>query len=169
MSQKEFYQTERLNVKLYADVELHALMLKLILSLLLKPNRGTLDPKYCEQYPINNGKENYLFILQKHFSREENSQVINHLVNESDSMQSKGMRRLIRLLCPKLFDISLYPKKTWKKLAEGAYGKVYQCETKIKEPKFVAIKQMDLPNDVSERCVLHDIFNEITCLEELRN
>ena len=27
---------------------------------------------------------------------------------------------------------------------------------------------MELPNDVYDRCVLHDIFTEITCLEEFR-
>jgi hypothetical protein len=27
---------------------------------------------------------------------------------------------------------------------------------------------MDLPNSIYDRCVLHDIFTEITCLEEFR-
>ena len=27
---------------------------------------------------------------------------------------------------------------------------------------------MDLPSDIYDRCVLHDIFTEITCLEEFR-
>lgn len=27
---------------------------------------------------------------------------------------------------------------------------------------------MDVPNDITDRCVLHDIFTEITCLEEFR-
>lgn len=32
----------------------------------------------------------------------------------------------------------------------------------------VAIKQMMVPSSIYDRCVLHDIFTEITCLEELR-
>lgn len=58
--------------------------------------------------------------------------------------------------------------KEWKKLAEGAYAKVYECQTNLNEPSTVAIKQMHLPNSIYDRCVLHDIFTEITCLEEFR-
>jgi hypothetical protein len=38
-----------------------------------------------------------------------------------------GMR-LLKLLCPSLFDLSLYNNgKNWRKLAEGAYGIVFEC------------------------------------------
>jgi serine/threonine protein kinase len=68
-----------------------------------------------------------------------------------------------------LFDLKLYNDgKDWKKLAVGAYGTVYECQTGLENPKSVAIKQMDLPSDIYDRCVLHDIFTEITCLEEFR-
>jgi hypothetical protein len=44
-------------------------------------------------------------------------------------------------MCPNLFDIRLYNnRKNWKKLAEGAYGKVYECKTNLISPKTVAIK-----------------------------
>jgi hypothetical protein len=72
-------------------------------------------------------------------------------------------------MCPQLFDLSLYNNgKDWKKLASGAYGVVYESKTNLVHPKSVAIKQMDLPAGISDRCVLHDIFTEITCLEEFR-
>lgn len=75
-------------------------------------------------------------------------------------------QRLLKLMCPQLFDLKLYNSgKDWRKLAVGAYGTVYECKTNLIQPKVVAIKQMDLPADISGRCVLHDIFNEITCLE----
>ena len=32
----------------------------------------------------------------------------------------------------------------------------------------MAIKQMQLPKSIYDRSVLHDIFTEITCLEEFR-
>jgi len=38
----------------------------------------------------------------------------------------------------------------------------------MSEPQTVAIKQMSLPVSIYDRCVLHDIFTEITCLEEFR-
>jgi len=41
-------------------------------------------------------------------------------------------------------------------------------ETPFKEPGVVAIKQLDFPASITDRCVLHDIFTEITCLEEFR-
>ena len=67
-------------------------------------------------------------------------------------------------MIPQLFDLKLYNDgKDWKKLAVGAYGTVYECQTGLENPKSVAIKQMDLPSDIYDRCVLHDIFTEITC------
>ena len=75
----------------------------------------------------------------------------------------------MKLLCTQLFDLSLYNGgRDWRKIAEGAYAKVYEGTTNLSEPQSVAIKQMLLPSSIYDRCVLHDIFNEITCLEELR-
>ena len=72
-------------------------------------------------------------------------------------------------MCPSLFDLSLYGNgQGWIKLAEGAYGVVYEVESCMAEPKAVAIKKMNQPQSIYDRCVLHDIFTEITCLEELR-
>jgi serine/threonine protein kinase len=77
--------------------------------------------------------------------------------------------RLLKLLCTQLFDITLYNNgKDWKKIAEGAYAKVFESKTNLVEPQHVAIKQLFLPKSIYDRCVLHDIFTEITCLEELR-
>jgi serine/threonine protein kinase len=45
---------------------------------------------------------------------------------------------------------------------------VYEVDSGMAEPKTVAIKQMQLPQSIFDRCVLHDIFTEITCLEEFR-
>lgn len=43
--------------------------------------------------------------------------------------------RLLKLLCSSLFDISLYNNgKEWKKLAEGAYAKVYESKTNLAQP-----------------------------------
>ena len=43
--------------------------------------------------------------------------------------------RLLKLLCPSLFDISLYNNgRGWRKLATGAYGTVYECQTNFSRP-----------------------------------
>jgi serine/threonine protein kinase len=36
------------------------------------------------------------------------------------------------------------------------------------DPKVVAIKSMSFPKSIYDRCVLYDIFTEITCLEKFR-
>jgi hypothetical protein len=44
-------------------------------------------------------------------------------------------QRLLKLLCPSLFDISLYNEgKGWVKIAEGAYGIVYEVALSVAEP-----------------------------------
>jgi serine/threonine protein kinase len=145
-------------------------MLSLSICLLLQPQRGTLDELYCHQYPIDNGKENVLYILHQHLCHEANNDVIQSLLEEVHNISPPlAGQRLLKLMCPQLFDLGLYNNgRDWKKLAVGAYGVVYECSTNVKDPSSVAIKKMDLPVDVYDRCVLHDIFTEITCLEEFR-
>lgn len=75
-------------------------------------------------------------------------------------------QRLLKLLTNSFTDVSNY--KNWKKINSGAYGVIYSCETNISEPNEVAIKEMNFPKSIYERCVLHDIFTEITCLENFR-
>lgn len=63
-------------------------------------------------------------------------------------------------------DISIYTE--WTKIAAGAYGTIFECRTNLADPQTVAVKTMSIPRSVYERCVLHDIFTEITCLENFR-
>jgi|688.fasta_scaffold548382_1 hypothetical protein len=50
-------------------------------------------------------------------------------------------QRLLKLLCPSLFDLSLYGGgKNWSKIAAGAYGIVYEVDLTMVEPKKVAVK-----------------------------
>lgn len=75
-------------------------------------------------------------------------------------------QRLLKLLCEDLNDTSMYHK--WTKLANGAYGVIYDCKTDLNYPQEVAIKITPFKESIYERCVLHDIFSEITCLEYFR-
>ena len=101
--------------------------------------------------------------MQKHLAASANQKIIPLL-----PAATKSQRRLLRLLCPSLFNLAFYKSGEMTKLAEGAYGKVYDSQTQLDNPSRVAIKVMAMPDDIRERCVLFDIFNEITCLEELR-
>ena len=106
---------------IYQDDELHVLMLSLMMCLLLKPARGTLDELYCSQFPIDNDSQNVLYLLHFHLSHQENQRIVPNLLKmvEKISPPLAGIR-LLKLLCPSLFDLSLYNNgKGWKKLASG--------------------------------------------------
>ena len=75
-------------------------------------------------------------------------------------------QRLLKLLASSFTDLTHY--LNWRKISAGAYGVIYACETDIEDPKEVAVKELSFPRSVYERCVLHDIFTEITCLENFR-
>ena len=72
-------------------------------------------------------------------------------------------QRLLKLLCIEFSNMNIYTDP--KKIATGAYGTVFECNTNLPEPKTVAIKQLSFPKSIYDRCVLHDIFTEISCLE----
>lgn len=134
-----YYKKERSMRPIYQDEELHSLMISLIVCLLLNPERGTLDDLYCSQYPLDNGKQNILFLLHHHLNHPKNNEasLINRImenVHKNVNPPLAGLR-LLKLLCSSLFDISLYNNgKEWKKIAEGAYAKVYESKTNLAHP-----------------------------------
>ena len=73
---------------------------------------------------------------------------------------------MLKLLCTTLTDMSMYTD--WEKINSGAYGVIFEAKTNLPDIQTVAIKQMALPSNIYSRCVLHDIFSEITCLEKFR-
>ncbi len=74
--------------------------------------------------------------------------------------------RLLKLHCARLFRPAMY--KDLVKLATGAYGSVYRGRTEGDDCD-VAVKLMTLPKAIHDRCVLHDIFTEITILDQHKN
>jgi len=104
-------------------------MLSLMMCLLLKPERGTLDELYCSQFPIHDDNQNILYLLHWHLSHPHNQQIVPGLLKRMEMVSPPlaGIR-LLKLMCPSLFDISLYNDgKGWNKLAAGQYGIVYEC------------------------------------------
>lgn len=158
---------ERSKRSIYKDPELHALMVGLLFELLLKPPRGVLDELYCSANPLDDGKQNVLYLLHFHLNHPLNQKILPQLftiVSEFQPLLSG--QRLLKLLCKSFFDASVYG--SWRKIAAGAFGTVFECATGLSSPPVVAIKQLSFPNSIYGRCVLYDIFNEISALQELR-
>lgn len=167
LTENTFYYSERRLRKIYDDDELHVLVLSLVISLLLTPNRGVLDELYCSQYPINNGKPNILYLLHFHLNHPSNQHILPVLLSKmSEISPYPAGQRLLKLLVIIFSNMEIYSDA--KKIATGAYGTVYQCSTNLAYPQTVALKQLSFPKSIYDRCVLHDIFTEITCLEYFR-
>ena len=163
---------------LYVHRELHYTILRIILLLIIVPETGTLDPMYCSQFPANDGMLNILWILHDHLNHPKNEAFAFRLISSDISPAAK---RLLRLTCYNLFDSALYPIKDntrFSLMAQGAYGSVYTgnvslvTEDNQSNQSFlipVAVKIQDKSKSIYDRCVLHDIFNEITVMERLAN
>jgi len=167
LSEDLFYYSERKLRKIYEDNDLHSLMISLMISLLLTPKKGTLDEHYTSQYPVDEGKPNIPYILHFHLNHPSNQHIPPLVLSRVVEISSfPAGQRLLKLLCISLSDMSIYTDR--RKIGGGAYGTVFECNTNLVEPKVVAIKETKFPNSIHDRCVLHDIFTEITCLEQFR-
>ena len=167
LTENLFYYSERKLRKIYEDDELHVLVLSLMISLLLTPNRGTLDEHYTSQYPIDDNKPNILYIMHFHLNHPSNQHILPLLLQRMAEINPyPAGQRLLKLLCISFSDMSIYTEK--KKIGGGAYGIVFECNTNLADPRTVAIKETKFPSSIHDRCALHDIFTEITCLEQFR-
>ena len=91
------YWTERRIRKIYSSKVLHAQSVLLILSLVLY--KGQLDPLYCDQMPIINGKLNVLYILHHHLNHPFNSSILPLLKKEVSIIKPyRAGERLLKLL-----------------------------------------------------------------------
>jgi serine/threonine protein kinase len=187
---KRTYAQDRENHKLYHDTDLHALMLQLIFSMLTTANE-TLDPLYTAQYPLVQKKLNIPFILHQHINWPENRTILPRL-QRGLLEHGTSAYRLFKLLCVNAFNPTAYANL--ERVATGAYGVVYFSQL-VETPRdddddedygdaagggaeddlrrkprvtSVAVKLMDVPHSVHDRCVLHDIFTEILILEHFR-
>ena len=158
---------ERTYRTIYKDKELHGLLIGLLFALLLKPPRGVLDDLYCSANPLDDNKKNTLYLLHFHLNHPLNQEILPLVFEVVKELRPPlAGQRLLKLLCKHFFDLSIYTG--WSKIATGAFGTVFECSTNLLNPKLVAIKQLEFPNTIYGRCVLYDIFNEISALQELR-
>ncbi|KAF4711146.1 hypothetical protein FOZ63_006010 [Perkinsus olseni] len=171
-----FYDCGRKCRRLYRSEELQEGVLQLLLLLLLSATRGTLDCRYSDQFPALNGKVNVLFMLSVHLSHKSNIRALRRLrhhegipsVRSCPSSPHRGVFRLLKLLAPGNFPQWIYADM--RVVGGGAFGTVYRCETVLDggDEEVVAVKLVSRNPNISDRCVLYDVFNEVTCLEEGR-
>ncbi|KRW99809.1 Protein kinase-like domain [Pseudocohnilembus persalinus] len=167
LNENIFYYSERRIRKIYSDKELHASVVALIISLLLTPQRGTFDDTYCSQNPVQDGKVNILYLLHFHLNHPSNQYILPLLLQKISYIKPyPSGQRLIKLLCSSFSDFSIYKK--WEKINAGAFGTIFSSQVQLATPFEVAIKQMSIPKQIFDRCVIYDIFSEITCLENFR-
>ncbi|EER20318.1 hypothetical protein Pmar_PMAR010052 [Perkinsus marinus ATCC 50983] len=154
LSPELFYDCGRRCRRLYRSEELQEGILRLLLLLLLSATRGTLDCRYCDQFPALNRKVNVLFILGVHLSHPANFGALRRLQHHEDMKVVGG----------------------------GAFGTVFRCETVLQreaaaaaadyddddDTEVVAVKLVNRNPNIRDRCVLYDVYNEVTCLEEGR-
>ncbi|KAH0569998.1 Kinase, Uni1 [Spironucleus salmonicida] len=166
-------ETEVPLIPIYYDDSLHFTVIKFILILITNPKTGGLDCNYVTQFPSNNGMVNIPVILHNHLNNDRNTKIVKQLIKEQFGM---SQRRLLRLLCFSQFNSEYYDTTKYKLLAKGAYGEVYSGNVNItknerqqKNAVPVAVKLQKLSNGLHERCVLHDLFQEITVLENIQS
>jgi len=75
-NERSFYLKERAKRPLYQDPHMHALVLSLIMCLLLKPQRGTLDELYSKKEPFLEGTQNVLYLLHFHLNNPSNYAIV---------------------------------------------------------------------------------------------
>ncbi|TNJ27574.1 Kinase, Uni1 [Giardia muris] len=162
----------------YVHQELHLALIKLILQLLIVPETDTLDARYCSQYPANEGMLNIPWMLGRHLNNEKNKCLIPQLAS---AQLSTGAQRLLRLTCYSLANAAfrcISSSEHFRLTAQGSYGSVYFGNIALATPGNASIQSFQLPVAVkiqrepvtgNDRCVVHDIFNEITIMERLGN
>lgn len=169
---------ERAQRPVYIHAGLHVSVVKLLLYLMVAKDTQTLDPLYTAQFPLNHGLMNGPWILHHHLNDRANAFVVLRLIAQD---LPDACRRILKLLSRSLFDVSLYPirdRARFRLIAQGAFGSVYAGSVSLSSAQNtstamfmtpVAVKVQTLAANSYDRCVLHDIFNEITIMERLAN
>lgn len=169
----------------YHDMVLHASILRLLLQLLVSP-AGALDLAYWQPFPVEVGLQNVEHLLTWHFAGRPGLAIPADLMQVLASAaagagQGVGVGggvgaarhtalvsvvRLLRLLSRSAFEASRYRDLTFQ--TRGAYGAIYRA--KATDPttgatEQVVIKSIEIPGSIYDRCVLPDVYGEVSILE----
>jgi len=101
--------------------------------------------------------------MMRHLSHQANSAIVPLLVERCRKLRQAVMR-LLKLLCSACFEPSAYFHRH--RITSGAYGTVYAAHPPQSGHE-VIVKLIDIPKRIHDRCVLRELFNEITVLERV--
>jgi hypothetical protein len=111
------------------------------------------------RFPLLEFKMNAPFVLHTHLNHPANEAVVPLLCAHAAALGAAATR-LLRLLCARLFRASLYRHRDAAVRYRGAFGTVYKGRLPL-APHDVAIKLLDVPSSIHDRCVLPDLFAEV--------
>ena len=157
------YLRERTRGAIYKNDDVHIdILLLLMVSLLDKT--GCLSPLLCDQFPVQNGKPNILFILSQHLNHHANRGILPGLFLKCQKY-GDNVKRLLFMTCSKFVDLGQYTDL--KKIGAGAYGTIFSgyFNTKTATMRKVVLKEMPLEKNIFDRCVVHDAFTEVVALD----
>jgi len=95
-------------------------VLETVLELLLTEH-GQLDPAYCCLQPLEQRRQNVLYMLGHHLAHPSNAAITAPLLERAAKIGPPAVR-LLRILCARLFSGDKYLQQ--KRIARGAYAEV---------------------------------------------
>lgn len=152
---------------LYRDPEVHRLLVRLLISLLISPSE-MLDTRYIDREGTSNRSSlNIPYLLWVHLNHDLNQNVVADMLEDLRHM-SRGEYILWKLMCRSLFESSAYGER--EKIGQGAYGTVFRCCLQMVDGKreTVALKISAVPKSVFDRSTLSDIYSEVLILSQLK-
>jgi len=158
------YLHEREKRLLYSCEELHILVIQMTLSLLLSPHESGVEKLYYAEFPAEAERLNIPWVLKEHLNHKGNTKLVPMLVDRAARM-SPGIMRLLKLTIHSLFQHPLYYNR--RRMVSGAFGTVYSCRPPHANGELI-VKLIDLPKREHDRCLLQELYNEMTILDRFR-
>ena len=176
------YRARRAARPLYRDDALHAAALRLAAALLLAPD-GRLDPLALPRDTTDNALQRHALVLRDHLSHPDNARALARLWAEATTAAragggvaiggGAGLRRLLKLSAPALFDAARFPLERGGQLASGAYGSASAArvlDARLPRPLAAVVKAVTVNADAShhDAANFERAFAEAAALEALR-
>lgn len=81
------------------DSDIKVLLISILINILIKPERGTLNSRYCDQFPYDNNRPNYLFHLHQLLNVDNNKYILPKVTSLFKKYTSNNSHiRLLKLL-----------------------------------------------------------------------
>ena len=186
----DLYGVARSTRLLYADIDLHATLLELLLVLLTAHDSDSTDgtsvavaegtrlsPWYSSQLPVEAGQPNAPYLLHHHLHHPMNAPVL-PLVKKAARGLGGPALRLLKLCETGSFPASRYGRL--ERLWRGEKSSVFCAQRKPDgvaddaadddswAGQLTALKVMEMPRSVHDPCVAYDAYSEVSVLQHLQ-